>query len=108
MEFTCGNPDIDEFALRLLRTSYMLCDLVGNLVDALPEDAFPGESQGRVVTEMVFGTIATAFESVDLADVVRASELIELAAERVIEHLTLAAELSRRMHGNDGLGRSYG
>lgn len=108
MAYSCGNEDIDRFALVVLRTSWMVCDLVENLVEALPQDAFPSESQGSVVVEMLFGSMAAALESVDSTEVVRAADLIELTTDRVIEHLRLAYELSDRMHGGDGRGRGYG
>jgi hypothetical protein len=109
MAYSCGSEDIDRFAVVVLRTSWMLCELVENLADGLPQDAFPSESQGSVVVEMLFGSMATALESVDPTDVVRAADLIELTIDRVIEHLQLAHGLSRRIHGTDpGAGRRYG
>jgi hypothetical protein len=108
MDFSCGNEHIDRFALELLRTSWMLCGLVDNLVDALPEDAYPGEDRGSVVIEMLFGSIASGLEDVEATDLARAAELIERAGARVIEHLEVARGLSRRMHGDGRSGRNYG
>lgn len=108
MTYSCGNEDIDRFALVVLRTSCMLCDLVENLLEAMRPDAFPGENKGSVVVEAVFGSMATALETVEPDEIARAADLIELTTHRVIEHLQLAYGLSRRMHGDDGLGRAYG
>jgi hypothetical protein len=108
MAYSCGNEAIDRFALVVLRTSWMLCELIDNLVDGLQPDAFGGENNGSVVVEMLFGSMATALESVDPAELGRAADLIELTTDRVIEHLQVAHELSRRMHGADGIGRGYG
>jgi hypothetical protein len=57
---------------------------------------------------MLLGSMATALETVDSADLARAAELIESTTDRVIEHLKVAYLLSRRMHGEDGVGRGYG
>lgn len=95
--------------LELLRTGSMLSDLVWNLVEALPDDAYPGEEPAAVVLEMLCGTIATSLTSVDPRDVRRATELIDCARARALEHLELACDLSRRIHGDDaGVGRTYG
>jgi hypothetical protein len=86
----------------------MLSELVPNLVDALPVDAYPEEDSAAVVVEMLCGTIATALASVEPREVTRATELIDLARPRTLEHLPVARELSRRMEsGNVGVGRTY-
>ena len=108
MAYSSGNPDIDRFALVVLRTSWMLCELVENLVEGLPPGAFPGENQGSVVVEMLFGSMATALEAVEPTEIVQAADLIELTTHRVIEHLRVAHKLSRRMRGEDSVGRGYG
>jgi hypothetical protein len=95
--------------LELLRTGWMLRELVSELSDALPVDAYPGEEPGAVVIEMLCGTIATALESADPRDVRRATELIDQARGRTLEHLQVDRELSRRID-SDGrrAGRGYG
>ena len=109
MEDPRGDDHVDRFVLELLGTGSILSELVGNLVDALPDDAYPGERPAAVVIEMLCGTIATALESVDPQDVERSTELIHLARARTLEHLKLTCELSDRIHGDDGsVGRSYG
>jgi hypothetical protein len=104
MAYSCGNEDVDRFALVVLRTSWMICDLV----EALREDAFPGENKGSVVIEMLYGSMATALDAVDSQEIARAADLIEQTTDRVIEHLQLAHQLSRRMNGDDGVSRNYG
>jgi hypothetical protein len=109
MNSVCLDPDVIRFVFELVNTGSMLSGVASNLIDGLPDDAYPGEAPGAVVLEMLCGTIATALESVDPRDVRRATELISLAGARTIEHLQLASELSRRMHGeDDGRGRAYG
>jgi hypothetical protein len=98
------------FTLELLRAAVMLTGLADELVDAIPPDAYPGEEPGAVFVEMLSGTIATAIGDADPYAVRRATELIAAACERVVEHLRLAVELSRRMHGEaeGGAERAYG
>jgi hypothetical protein len=58
---------------------------------------------------MLCGTIATALDSVDVCDLERATELMDLAASRVEEHLRLACALSGRMQGPGARDRrTYG
>jgi len=98
------------FAKELLRAGNMLYGLASNLVERLPGDAYPDEAPETVVIEMITGTIRTSLEGVDQRELQRASELISGACDRVLEHLQLALELSRRMHGraDGGGGRTYG
>jgi hypothetical protein len=98
------------FTLELLRAAVMLTGLADDLVDAIPPDAYPGEEPGAVFIEMVSGTIETAIGETDPHDLRQATELIAAAHERVVEHLRLAVELSRRMQGGAGGGpwRAFG
>jgi hypothetical protein len=108
MGFWPAEDDVDEFVRELLRTGVMLCDLASDLVESLPPDAYPGEEPAAVVIEMMCGTIRTALGSADPGEVRRATELIERAGTRTLEHLRLASALSRRIHGENGDGRAYG
>jgi hypothetical protein len=109
METSHAENHIGEFVVELLQTGSMLARLVADLVEALPPDAYPGEDPAAVIVEMLWGTIDSALGAVDPQDVRRATELIELAAARVLEHLRLARALSRRVHGADGgIGGSDG
>jgi hypothetical protein len=78
----------------------MLFDLPADLTEVLPADDYPGEEPAAVVIEMVTGTIRTVLAAADERDVERATKLIAEACERVLEHLRLAVELSRRIHGD--------
>lgn len=102
--------DASEFALELLRAAVMLTGLADDLIEEIPPDAYPGEEPAAVFVEMVCGTIATVVGEADPDDVRRTTELIVAARERVLEHLELALELSKRMHGEDEerRGRAYG
>lgn len=102
-------PHISEFVRELLGTGIWLSDLAANLIETLPDDAYPGEDSAAVVLEMLCGTIATVLGCVDPREVERATEIIELARDRTVEHLHLTLEMSCRLHGRDGqLGRTYG
>lgn len=90
---------VEQFVLELLRTGAMICQLVENLVEALPDDAYPGEDKGSVVVEMIRGSIGMALAPLDEADVLRCTVVMQLASDGLIEHLKLACELSRRIHG---------
>ena len=104
-----SSDHVERFVLELMGVGSMLSELVWDLVDELPADAYPREDSAAVVIEMLCGTIATALGSADPRDVRRATELIGLARARVIEHLRLACALSRRIHGDDeGAGRTFG
>jgi hypothetical protein len=101
---------VSAFTLELLRTGHMLSNLGADLVDSLPEDEYPGESPAAVVVEMVIGTIRTTLADADEDDLMRATELMACARDRVLEHLQLALALSRRMDGDaeDEPRRGYG
>ncbi len=62
----------------------MLSELVADLVDVLPDDAYPGEEPRAVVLEMLCGTVGTVLTHHDVADVERTTEFIGLAGERGI------------------------
>jgi hypothetical protein len=109
MDIPGVEPHISEFVLKLVGTGIWLSELAADLVEALPEDAYPGEDSGAVILEMLCGTAATVLGSVDPRDLERATELIELARDRTVEHLQLTLEMSRRTNGGeDRRGRTYG
>jgi hypothetical protein len=100
---------IDDFALELLRTGYMLEGMAADLAETLPATAYPGEEPAAVVMQMITGSIRTALTEADVSDVQRAVELMQEAADRVIEHLRVALALRRRMEGSDRRARrGYG
>jgi hypothetical protein len=109
MERSREDEHIEQFVIELLSTGSMLLGVMQDLTNALPADAYPGEEPSEVVVEMVYGTIATALAPLGPDDVRTATTLIDLAGARVLEHLQLASELSRRMHGTHrGRGRMHG
>jgi hypothetical protein len=101
---------VEAFTHELIRTGLMLSDMAADLIEGLPPESYPGEDVGAVVLGMFVGTIRTAICEEDREIVERATELIAVSAERVVEHLKLALELRRRMDdGNDGwASRAWG
>jgi hypothetical protein len=90
------------FTEALLSAGYMLSGLAADLAEAIPPEAYPGEAPGAVVIDMIVGTIRTFLDGIDRCEVQRASDLMAGACDRVMEHLQLALELSKRMHGEAG------
>jgi hypothetical protein len=85
---------VQEFVEELLRTGLALFDLVSSLVEALPEDAFPGEDNAEVLVEMVAGSSRPALEAVGRSECRTATKLIEIVWERVMVDLRDAAALA--------------
>src|SRR5437660_229309 len=54
---------VREFVEEILRTGLLLVDLAAGLIETLPEDAYPGESNAEVVLDMMTGTIGPAAEA---------------------------------------------
>ena len=44
----------------IVRTGLMITGVVEDLLEGLPDDAFPGENEGEVLLEMLSGTIRPA------------------------------------------------
>jgi hypothetical protein len=101
-------PDdpVHEFVEEVLRTGLTLVDVLSSLLEDLPQDAFPGESSGEVLIEMVVGTVRPAADAAGEAAVRQATALVGALAERVLADLRAAAELAaRREPGGAGRGR---
>jgi hypothetical protein len=104
-----STEEIKDFVLALLGSASTLPGMVTNLADVLPDDAYPDEDNNDVAREMLYGSIVSVLASVDPSEIRRATELIQWATTRVIEHLQLACALSRRMDSDaGGLGPMYG
>jgi hypothetical protein len=99
--------DIDEiesdgdwtaaFVMAVLRTGLMLHDLLCDLLEDLPEDAFQGEDSGVVLVEMLTGTIRPAANAAGEQVVRDATALLYASADRTIEDLKAALVLRRAM-----------
>ena len=87
---------VRDFVEELLRTGLMLIDLLGNLLESLPEDAYPGECNAEVLLEMLIGTVRPVVEAAGEDAVRSAAALIADSGARTLTDLERAAELARR------------
>lgn len=88
--------DVHALTMAVLRTGVMLSNLLADLLESLPEDAFPGENHGEVLIEMVSGTVTPVVNAAGLDTVRDAIALLEAFSERVVEHLSAALALAQR------------
>ncbi len=88
--------EVREFVETVLRTGFMLTDLLGNILDALPDDAFPGESPAEVLVDMLAGSIRPVADAAGPHAVLDATALLGAMADRTLIDLRAAAELARR------------
>ena len=107
MELTEMQDHIDLFVFSLIRTGLLLTEVAADLTESLPEAAYPEEEPGAVVLGMVCGSIRSALEAAEPELVQASVDLMEMAIDRVEEHLRLALELGTRMH-DDPSGIGYG
>jgi hypothetical protein len=86
----------------VLRTGIMLSELLDNLIDSLPEAAYPGESHAEVVLEMLIGTIRPVADAAGEKSVRSASALLASTRARTLTDLRRAAELASRRESEAG------
>jgi hypothetical protein len=97
MSTTAPIPYAEVHALTeaVLRAGVMLSDLLGNLLEDLPEDAFAGESHVDVLVEMMTGTIAPVADAAGAATVHDTTALLGAVCDRVVADLRAALDLAR-------------
>jgi hypothetical protein len=78
----------------LLRTAFTLSEVMGTLLEDLPENAFPGEDSAAVLIEMVVGTCRPATDAAGEPGCWAASALIAAVRDRVLNDLRAAAKLA--------------
>jgi hypothetical protein len=88
---------VEAFVWQVIRTGFMLQELLGNLLEDLPEDAFPGENTTHVLVEMLTGTIRPVAERAGEPQVRRATRLLNASGEKVVEDLRAALALRMAM-----------
>jgi len=98
MSATTPIPYAEVHALTeaVLRAGVMLSDLLGNLLEDLPEDAFPGEGHVDVLVEMMTGTIAPVADAAGAATVNDTTALLGAVCDRVVADLRAALDLASR------------
>lgn len=94
-----GRPGADAgqaLIEELLRTAFSLQDVMGSLLEDMPEQRFPGEDNAAVLLEMVVGSCRPAVDAAGEAQCWAAVALIGAVMDRVIDDLRAAVELARR------------
>jgi hypothetical protein len=97
-----------DFVTEVLRTGLMLTDLVSELIDGLPEDAYPGESNAEVVIEMLIGTLRPVTDAAGEGSMRSAIALLTAAQDRVRADMERVAELALRRERAARRGRRPG
>jgi hypothetical protein len=86
--------DVHALTESVLRAGVMLSDLLGNLLEELPADAFAGESHVDVLVEMMTGTIAPVADAAGAATVHHTTALLGAVCDRVVADLRAALDLA--------------
>ena len=81
--------------MELIRTGLMLGNLIGTVLEDLPEDAFGCEDCAEVLLEMVAGSVWPAADAAGFVAVRQATALIGAAADRSMADLEAALEIAR-------------
>ena len=84
-----------ELVEEVLLTALALEDVMTALLAEIPEGAFPGEDNARVLLEMVVGSVHPAARAAGPRDCRTATALVAAIRERVLTDLHTAAERSR-------------
>jgi hypothetical protein len=87
---------VRAFVEEVLRTGLALGDLLSDLIDALPEDAFPGESSVEVLLEMVAGSVQPVLAAAGEETVEAAMALVGALFDKTLMDLEHAVELARK------------
>jgi hypothetical protein len=87
---------VRAFVDQLLRTGLLLTDTIAGLFDDLPDDAFDGEDHGRVLLEMLTGTIRPAAIAAGTETLEGATALLGAVFDRAEADLRAALELASR------------
>ena len=93
---------VRAFVVEVLRTGIMLSDLLGGLLDDLPDDAFPGEDPAEVLLERLIGTIRPVAEAAGRGSVDQTTALLDAVADRTVADLRAACELAGQGNGRSG------
>lgn len=84
-----------------MRTGITLSDLLADLLELLPEDAYPGECHAEVVIEMLIGTVRPVVEVAGERSVRSATALLASSRSRTLKDLHRASELAGEREGGD-------
>ena len=84
-----------ELVQELLRTAFTLQDLFADLVEQIPEGAFPGEDEAEVLLEMFTGSARRAVIAAGEPAARAATDLVEAIRESVIGDLRRGMEIAK-------------
>ena len=87
---------VRDFLEEVLRTGSMLMELLDEVIESLPDDAYPGESIVDVVFQVLTATIRPAAEAAGEPSVRSAVALLADSRSRAFADLERAGELARR------------
>jgi hypothetical protein len=96
-----GYDASQDLVQELLRTALTLHDLFADLVETMPDGAYPGEDNAEVLLEMFAGSARRAVVAAGEAKGRAATALVEAVRESFIDDLKRALELSRQ-RGREG------
>ena len=85
----------EQLVRELVCTSLFLGDLVADLIESCPEDAFPGEEPAEVLLEMLTGTVRPVVASTDPAVREAVAELLEAMRTKTLNDLRGALAIKR-------------
>jgi hypothetical protein len=86
---------VRAFVEQLLATGLMLVDVLGGLLDDLPDDAFPGENPAEVLVEMLTGTVRPVVLAAGEGSIEEVTALLGAVADRTLADLRAAVELAK-------------
>ncbi len=81
-----------DFVLEVLHTGLLLCDLVEELLERIPPDAFPGRETGDVLVEMLSGSLRPSVAAAGSDTLVACSALLGALRDRTGRDLEAASE----------------
>ncbi len=84
------------FVEEVVRTGLMLTELLENLLQELPRNAWPGEEPGAVLLEMLAGSFRPAAAAVGPDGLRQATALVGALGDRTLADLRVAADRAAR------------
>jgi hypothetical protein len=79
----------------IVRTGLMITGVLEDLLEGLPDDAFPGEDEAQVLLEMLAGTVQPAVAAAGEETVQEMIALLGALGDRVLSDLQAAAVAAR-------------
>jgi hypothetical protein len=79
----------------IVRTGLMITGVLEDLLECLPEDAFPGENEADVLFEMLAGTIHPVTTAAGDETIHELIALLGAVTDRVLTDLRIAVDLAR-------------